>query len=163
MRQHDSLGTPRGAGRVDDVAGVVDRRSGLGIAEALVWLSADLVLELVEAQQPDAIVERREVLLEIRRRQHDPDIGVGGDEGQAIGGESGIERHVCRVQLQDGEHAHIAVDRAIEQQTHPVTRTDPPASAQETCQLVGACVQLCVAQPVVRAIHGEGVAAPIQL
>ena len=63
--------------------------------------------------------------------------GVGGDVGEPVRRETGIERDVDGVRLEHREHADVAVDRLVEEQANPVAGTDAKPAGQEPGEPVG--------------------------
>jgi hypothetical protein len=57
----------------------------------------------------------------VRQRQHHADVGVAHDERHPIGRETDVQRHVCCVDLEYGQHADVGVHGVVEQQPDPVT------------------------------------------
>ncbi|MCP9964467.1 hypothetical protein LUX57_04210 [Actinomadura madurae] len=103
----------------------------------------DLRLRLVQAH--DLGPGERQVLAQVRERQHGPHARVRRDVGQPVGRVAGIERHVHGVDLQGGQHARVGGQGPVEQQPDPVAWADPPRQ-QVAGEPVGPRVEVVVGE-----------------
>ena len=150
MPDADALRVAGRARGVDDVAERIDRRrnagqrvGGLGVDGGLIGIKEDLV-----------DLERGEALCEARHRDDGGNLGVPEDEADALDREGGVQRYIGRMDFHHREHRHIGFGRLVEQQADAVAGLDPVVE-QMTCDLIGAAVEVPIAQN--NAVADDGV------
>ncbi len=151
VRHHDALGTAGAARGVDDVGEVgggdadLGRRGGLPREQ-----------RRVRVHQDELLAPRGQLVRQRLRGDDDGDGRVGEHEGQPVRGVAGVQRDEGAAGLEHAEHGHDEVDAALQVQRDERVRAHAQA-AQVVRELVGARVQLAVAQGRVFVQQGGGV------
>ena len=135
-----SAGRARGEEHVGEVPRLRVRRGRHGVRR-----------EAVEEQRParGGDLPRQPLL-----SHHDAHAGVLQHQGQALGREHGIERHVRGSRLEDAQQARDHLGRALREQSHPVGAH--AQLAQEAGDPAGEAVELAVAQHALLGDNGRG-------
>ncbi len=135
----DALGRAGRAGRVDDVAELVDRGGFFMIGQPRRGLAVDLAHGGIEVDVPDG--EIGELRAKDRQRNDRLHLGVLQDEADALAGKAGVERDIGGVDLQHRQQRDVGIDGLVEHEADPVAGFQALLE-QEPRHLVGAIVEL---------------------
>ena len=88
--------------------------------------------------------------------------GIRQHEGQPLGRVGWVERQIGAARLEDAEKPDQHLGRALDAQPHHGLRADPEI-AQMMRQLIGARIELTIAEALLLEHHGDGVGRPADL
>ena len=148
---HDlhALGLAGRAGGVDDVGQVFGRGAGRRVVGAVLGDGGPVAIEADDAGLRRGRLGRAGAAGSAARAGRVLDV-----EGQAVGGEVGVERHVGGAGLEDAQQAHQHVQRTLDAQADQHVRSHAQG-LQMLGELVGAGVQLAVGEPAALEDHGD--------
>ncbi len=156
MAHGHTLGLAGGARGVDHVGQVVRLHVKLRRAELAAGQPGSARL------QHQALDSTAGGQLHRRLGQQQADATVLDHVGQALLRIIRVQRHIGATGLEDTQQAHHHFQAALQRQPHQYIRPYP-ALAQSVCQLVGALVELPVAQRLPGKQHGGGVRGALRL
>ncbi len=157
MVQQRPLGPARAARRVDDVGQAVRAHHRLGV---LFRHPLDEVLLSVDADHQLAL--GRKVIRQRLLRQEQRRTAVLQHEGQSLGRVGRVQRDEGAARLEDAQHPHHQVQRALRAQRHPDLRPHVPPP-QVVRELVGPRIQLRVRQRLALEDRGDRVRGALHL